>query len=406
MQVIEWENDLASYQEKSIAATFIRQLQDLEVRFPDASNLLKMLAYLDPESISLDILQAGAVAVAKSFVPTPSPPPKKRRRMSKRLQGIIKGKTGADTPDSTLIASPRMTTILELIGSPTNLHVALMQLQNRSLIKQRQTDGGSSLWIHDLIQLLVLRNTKKSAVEKEWFECAVKLVCTAFKQIEDPRSPTSWQQCEMYISHIQALTTRDEMSDGARDTLIATNGKVAGYLFARGRYNDAEKLYNRVLRSQEQQLGSDHPSVLTTMHNLAGVYQSQGRYAEAEKLYNRVLRSSEQQLGSDHPSVLTTMNNLAGVYESQGRYAEAEKLYNRVLRSREQQLGSDHPSVLTTMNNLAGVYESQGRYAEAEKLYNRVLRSREQQLGSDHVDVFATKRRLTSLSTCAACICQ
>jgi hypothetical protein len=52
-----WENDLSSYQEKSIVTTFVCQLQDLERQFQDASNLLKFLAYLYPESISLDMLQ-------------------------------------------------------------------------------------------------------------------------------------------------------------------------------------------------------------------------------------------------------------------------------------------------------------------------------------------------------------
>ena len=167
--------------------------------------------------------------------------------------------------------------------------------------------------------------------------------------------------------------------------LLTTMHNLAFVYSSQGRYAEAEELYNRVLRSREQQLGSEHVRTLNTMHNLALVYWSQGRYAEAEELYNRVLRSREQQLGSDHVDVLNTMNNLALVYSSQGRYAEAEELYNRVLRSREQQLGSEHVSTLNTMHNLAFVYSSQGRYAEAEELYNRVLRSREQQLGSEHV---------------------
>ena len=88
------------------------------------------------------------------------------------------------------------------------------------------------------------------------------------------------------------------------------------------------------------------------MHQLAGVYESQGRYAEAEKLYYRVLRSHEQQLGSDHLSVLTTMRNLAFVHLSQSRYAEAKEFFNRVLRSQEQQFGSDYIDVLSRFHAL------------------------------------------------------
>ena len=256
------------------------------------------------------MLHAGAVAVSRPFVPTPSSPPKKPallHRMRNKLQRIRKGKTRADTPESTFIASPTMTAVLDLIQSPTNLQIALIQLQNRSLIKRREHDGESSLWIHDLIQLLVLENTKRSGGERAWFECAVKLVCTAFEQIGNPQLPSSWRQCEVYVSHIQSLTGRDKISNRARDSLIVTNCHILEYLHARGRYNDAQTLGERLLSQQLQIYGSEHVDVLTTMQNLARVYKSQGRYTEAEKLYNRVLRSREQQLGSDHVDVLTTM---------------------------------------------------------------------------------------------------
>ena len=395
-----WDNDLSSYQEKSIAATFVCQLRDLEIQFQDASNLLKILAYLDPESISLDILQTGAVAISESQLPTPlstpSVPYKKHslfRIMKNKFRNKRKGKPQADPPDRTPIVSPTMKSLLDLILSPTSLQSAITQLQNRSLVKRRQHNGFSSLWMHDLIQLIVVENTKKSGGQ-ELFECAVKFICTAFQRVGDPTAPTSWRQCEIYIPHIQSLTTRDEISDHARDLLISANGGVSEYLLSRGRYNEAQTLLERLFAQQSQIYGSEHLDVLATMQRLADVYHSQGRFAEADNLYNRVLRSQEQQLGSDHVDILNTTNNLAFVYCSLGRYVEAEKLYKRVLRSQEQQLGSDHVDVLNTMNNLAFVYYSQGRYTEAEKWYNRVLCNREQQLGCEHISVLATKRGL------------
>ena len=401
---MSWENDLSSYQEKSIAATFVCQLRDLEIQCQDASSLLKMLAYLDHESISLDMLRAGAAAISE----LPSPislstasvshkTPPLLQIVKNKFQRMRKGNQQADPLDRTPIVAPKMKSLLELILSPNNLQNAITQLQNRSLVKRRQSNGYSSLWMHDLVQLIVVENAKKNDGGRELFECAVKLICTAFEQVKDPAAPASWRQCEVYIPHIHSLTTRNEISDRARDLLISANGAVSVYLLSRGRYNEAQTLLEQLFAEQRQLYGSEHPDVLATMHELAKVYYHQGQYAEAEKLYNRVLRSFEQQLGSDHVDVLKIMNNLALVYDGQARYAEAEKLYNRVLRSQEQQLGSDHVDVLNTMNNLATVHNFQGRYAEAEKLYNRVLRSQEQQLGSDHVSVLSTMSNLASV---------
>src|SRR5438477_11512292 len=64
--MMEWENDLSIYQEKSVVATFTSQLDDLQHHSPDASNLLKILAYFDPESIPLDMLITGASALSES----------------------------------------------------------------------------------------------------------------------------------------------------------------------------------------------------------------------------------------------------------------------------------------------------------------------------------------------------
>ena len=281
-----WENDLSSYQEKSIAATFVCQLRDLERQFQDASNLLKILAYLDPESISLDMLQTGGAAISELQLPTPSlipvvpyEKPALLQIMKNKFQSMRKGKPRADPPDTTPIVSPKMKSLLDLMLSPNNLQKAITQLQNRSLVKRRKIDGCSSLWMHDLIQLVVVEDTKKSGGGKELFECAVKFVCTAFQQVKDPTAPSSWRQCQIYIPHIQSLTTRDEISDLARDLPISANRGVSMYLFSRGRYNEVERLLERLVAQQSQLHGSEHLDVLNAMNDLATVYRSQGRRA-------------------------------------------------------------------------------------------------------------------------------
>jgi len=58
--MISWENDLSSYEQKSVAATFSAQLEGLELHSPNASNLLKVLSFFDPENIPLKMIIDGA----------------------------------------------------------------------------------------------------------------------------------------------------------------------------------------------------------------------------------------------------------------------------------------------------------------------------------------------------------
>ena len=66
------------------------------------------------------------------------------------------------------------------------------------------------------------------------------------------------------------------------------------------------------------------------MHNLTIVYRKKRQYDEAEKLYKRVLTDRKEKLGSQHSDTLRTMHNLAIVYRSKGQYDEAEELYQQL----------------------------------------------------------------------------
>ena len=57
----------------------------------------------------------------------------------------------------------------------------------------------------------------------------------------------------------------------------------------------------RSLAIWEKALGREHPDVAKSLSNLALLYQSRGRYADAEPLYQRSLAIYEKVLGRNHP---------------------------------------------------------------------------------------------------------
>src|SRR5262245_58560760 len=100
---------------------------------------------------------------------------------------------------------------------------------------------------------------------------------------------------------------------------------------------------------------------------------SQGKYAEAAKIGERVLKFTERAHGPNAPATAAALDNLAGGDWNQGRYEEALKAYGQALAIREKALGSEDPAVAQTLNNLAVVYDTQGLYEEALKTYGRAL---------------------------------
>jgi tetratricopeptide (TPR) repeat protein len=402
-QIMSWENQMATYEEKSVTATFMTQLDDLERQSPDASNLLKILSFFDPESITLTMITQGAEALSRSLAPSTAT---SSDRVATPSDGFVFGKfifllrrTKPKRPelmDTVDHPQLQLKSLLHLILSPVHLQDAIMQLQNRSLINHIRIADTSVLRIHDLVISMVQESMRNRDAEREWFEIAVELACGAFQVVEDPTSYKCWSQCAMFAPHFYQLTKRATYGNQSVPVMKA-NVKIAAFLWSSGQYGEAERLYGQTLGFSERQFGMEHQETLIIVHNLAAVYESQGRYNEAETQYNHVLELRKMQLGSDHPDTLLTMHGLATVYEFQGRHGEAEMQFKHILTLREKKLGLYHQDTLRTMHGLAHVYESQGQHSTAETLYKRVLVLREEYLGLEHADTLSTIHSLAAV---------
>jgi tetratricopeptide (TPR) repeat protein len=94
-------------------------------------------------------------------------------------------------------------------------------------------------------------------------------------------------------------------------------------------------MYGRALRGKEDALGPTHTSTLDTVNNLGNLYKAQGRLDEAEQMYERVLRGYEAAIGSDlvqqYRLVLRTLENMGDLYVLQAEIVKALAMYPRAL---------------------------------------------------------------------------
>jgi tetratricopeptide (TPR) repeat protein len=378
-KIIAWENDLSTYEEKSVAVAFGIQLEELERRSSDFSNLLKVLSFLDPERISLDMIVEGGEELRSASYP------------------ISAGTTPLDSlsrEGDTTAVSPTFKSVIALICSPVQLQQAIQQFQRLSLVGYASNTDGSSLRIHDLIQTTIQEGARRQDARHHSFHIAARLVCGAFRHVDDPASHKCWSQCEMFSPHIQSLTKWGDEYAAQMSELDEANIGIAQYLNSCGRYSEAEKLFGRVLAGKERRFGPEHPDTLAIVKSLAVVYGEQGRYDEAEVLFKRALAGQEKLLGSEHLTTLLTAEGLGVIYRRQKRYDEAEVLYGRSLAAKKNLFDPHHPDTLQTGDALGCVYHRQGRYAEAELLHSEALASREMLLGLDHPETLKTIHNL------------
>jgi tetratricopeptide (TPR) repeat protein len=162
------------------------------------------------------------------------------------------------------------------------------------------------------------------------------------------------------------------------EELVGSLNILARLLFRQGRYVEAERLFERVLKLRRQTAGEDNLDVAGTLCYLARTVgaTAMGRSREAEDLLRHALGILERQVGPDHLEVAGTLVLLTEQLQRQNRNQEAELVLERVLEIQQARLGDDNPDVIRVVERLAALLEKLGRTTEARPLFRRAMEGR------------------------------
>ncbi|CAZ86084.1 unnamed protein product [Tuber melanosporum] len=286
---------------------------------------------------------------------------------------------------------------LEGMNDPIEFRKAIGALLNFSLVTR--AEGAAVYELHRLVQHSIQVYLKQEEVRK-WSRTGLSVILRLFP----PHEHNVRDICASYLPHALAIL---ENSD---DPLVSpVHYRVAMHLQSIGHYNDAEVQIRRCIQLEGDTDENDCGS-LARSSLLATVLVARGRYEEAENIFRRVLEGREKVLGSDHLDTLTSAHNLALVLGQLGRHNEAEKLNRalvwildalgkydegertnkRVLDTRQRVLGPGHPDTLSSLHKHGVMLQRLGRYAEAEKYYRHALEGREKKLGPEHPDTLSS----------------
>jgi tetratricopeptide (TPR) repeat protein len=318
---------------KTIATTWDISLQAIKDDLPEATDLIKLFAFLAPDDIPRSLLIEGA----------------------------------QDLPEP----------LKSVMQDSIRLNDAVAALRRYSLINV----ADDMFSIHRLMQA-VTQDSLDEDEKKRWAEAAVKLVNKAFPNDSD--DVRTWPVCSSLIAHALASTKlAEELEVAPKETTRLLN-QAGHYLRGRANLLEAEALYERALAIDEKVYGPDHNMVAIDVNNLGLVLSSLGDLQGAKKLYERALAIGEKAYGQDHPQVAIYVNNLGLVLSSLGDLQGAKKLYERALAIGEKAYGQDHPQVAIYVNNLGNVLDDLGDLQGAKKLYERALAIDEKVYGPDH----------------------
>ncbi|WP_165423853.1 FxSxx-COOH system tetratricopeptide repeat protein [Ktedonosporobacter rubrisoli] len=321
---------------ESVTITLTLAIEKVIQQRPTNLQLLRLLAFLQPEAIPYELLVDGAAELNEP--------------------------------------------LRSLAAQPLALNEALADLHSYSLL--HYLADTTILRIRRIIQA-VLIDALPRRQQRQWASQVIRMVNRVFPEVHFAVRA----KCERYLpqaQHCASLITRYQLSSKEAGQLLE---RLGFYCYQKACYQEAEKYLSQALQLQEQHHRAEAQEIASTLNALGLLYHRQARYQEAESVHLRALELREQVLGPTHPQTAESLYNLAVLYGSLGQYQQAEQFYQRVLSIDEQTNGPEHPGTAKTLNNLGLIYMQQGKYTQAETAYKRALAIYERTLPPNDPDL-------------------
>jgi tetratricopeptide (TPR) repeat protein/transcriptional regulator with XRE-family HTH domain len=317
----------------SVATTWLLSFERIENLNSSAADLLRLLAFLHPDSIP-DVLLLTA-------------------------------------------ASELGETLGQAISNPLCFNNLISILRRFSLI--RRYPETKTLALHRLVQTVLIDAMSEEA-QYLWAERTLRAVNRAFPGGEF----VTWAACQLYLPHVQACATIVERWQIESVDASRLFSRAGSYLNERGHYTASERLLRLSLAINEKKHFKDHPDLARSLHDMGALYQELEQHERAEPLLKRAFEIRERILPPDHPDLAVSYNCMGLLYTAMGKYEQAELLLQQALESRLKAFGPIHAGVGESLNELAVLYNMLGKQEQAEQFFRSALTTLEQLPGPPH----------------------
>ncbi|MBS0378343.1 MAG: tetratricopeptide repeat protein [Proteobacteria bacterium] len=158
---------------------------------------------------------------------------------------------------------------------------------------------------------------------------------------------------------------------GSPPDLAASLRALGSAQYSAGRYDEARKLYERLLQLDRQQHGLKHPSVADDLGSLASIQQDLGYYPAAESLARESLEIISGYYGPDHPRTANAMTMVGRALLYQKKYPQAQAALERALDIEQRAFGPASAAVADTLNELGNAASLREDYDSALKYFRQ-----------------------------------
>lgn len=289
------------------ATALAPELSELADRAPAAADLLRLLAFLGPESLPLGLLLAGARALFAAPQQLPDP----------AAAAVISSLSADPAAAGHAVTVLRRFGLLSAAAGGREVIPRPVRAAIRAQLATQQADF--------------------------WRQVGAAVIDAALSA--DPQAPASWPSYVALLPHAHA--TLDPTGDGM--------GRVARYLGYSGHYLAARDTCRQIADAltAHDSHGAEHPRTLAAHRQAARWTGMAGQASEARDQLTALLPVTERVLGPDHPDTLAARRELARWTGEAGDAAGAREQCVALWPAVERVLGGDHLDALAVRSELA-----------------------------------------------------
>ena len=164
-----------------------------------------------------------------------------------------------------------------------------------------------------------------------------------------------------------------------------------------GAYDDAEKLWKRLLSMKEKSAGKENSSTAQILMQLSIVNRHQRRYAEAETIAEKALAIVKGNRTEPCKEMVPYLINLSTIYLDRNRFDAAENMAKAAITHCDKAEGTASLPLADALSALANIYAAQGKTTEAEKFSQRSIAIRESVMGKESGSTAEDRIRLANI---------
>ncbi|MFK7766596.1 MAG: tetratricopeptide repeat protein [Mariniblastus sp.] len=194
---------------------------------------------------------------------------------------------------------------------------------------------------------------------------------------------------------VQKLTAG--LGDKAVRSNLSAVGGIAVAMHFRGKYDEAQRIFEQVLPEMKEQLDADDITIWSTLHNYAMTLVKKKEFEKAKGLFKQAWEEKPKAGPQGELSALLSMRMYGECFGHLGMRDDEQDILNECLAKYREKLNGEHNEIQAVLTSLASSFQKSHKPKLARPVLEELLRMSSKNDGPTHNNTVHYKNNLATV---------